>query len=74
VLKLCRNTKFLYQNGLCFERKQVPRIDIRPCKTWVWMYGMKRSALPYKQEVDRVSMIGSLFRRLPANISYFDSQ
>jgi len=33
VSKLCRNAKFQSQNGLCFERKQVPRIDVRPCKT-----------------------------------------
>ena len=33
VLKLCQNAKSSIQNGLCFERKQVPRVDVRPCKT-----------------------------------------
>ena len=50
MLKLCQNAKSSIQNGLCFERKQVPRIGVRPCKTCVLVYGMKWSALPYKQE------------------------
>ena len=51
MLKLCQNAKSSIQNGLCFERKQVPRIGVRPCKTCVSVYGMKWSALPYKHEV-----------------------
>ena len=51
VLKLCQNLKSYGQKGLCLERKQIPGIDVRPCKSEQLMYGVKRSALPYKQEV-----------------------
>jgi hypothetical protein len=43
---------FLTQNGLCFERKQIPRIDMSRWRIDACMECMRWASLFHKQEVN----------------------